>query len=67
MSNKAGLPPIVFIDAQLIVIDKPAGALSVPGLYNKDSAVGRLQESLRRAAHIHRLIWIPLGFGLCAQ
>lgn len=55
MSTKTALPPIVFIDAQLIVIDKPAGLLSVPGLYNKDSAVGRLQEAYGELHIIHRL------------
>lgn len=51
----ADVPPILHIDDQIIVIDKPAGLLSVPGLYNKDCAFNRLAEVHGELHVIHRL------------
>ena len=50
-----GLPPIIFNDAQLIAIDKPAGLLSVPGKTSKDSALVRVRAVFDDALLIHRL------------
>lgn len=49
------LPEILFKDEQIIVINKPAGLLSVPGLYNKDCAVSRLEKAHGELFIIHRL------------
>lgn len=49
------LPKILFIDDQIIVINKPSGLLSVPGLYNKDCAVSRLEKAHGELFIIHRL------------
>jgi tRNA pseudouridine32 synthase / 23S rRNA pseudouridine746 synthase len=43
------------IDDQIIVLNKPGGLLSVPGLYNKDSAFGRLSAELGELHIVHRL------------
>lgn len=53
--NDNALPDILYLDKQIIVIHKPAGLLSVPGLYNKDSAVGRLSAEYGELHIIHRL------------
>ncbi|QQD24282.1 RNA pseudouridine synthase [Venatoribacter cucullus] len=49
------VPDILHIDDQIIVINKPAGLLSVPGLYNKDCAYARLQAVHGELHIIHRL------------
>ncbi len=49
------LPKILFIDEQIIVINKPSGLLSVPGLYNKDCAASRLEKVHGELFIIHRL------------
>lgn len=49
------IPDILYIDEEIIVINKPAGLLSVPGLYNKDCAVSRLEEVYGELLIIHRL------------
>lgn len=49
------LPEILHIDSEIIVIHKPAGLLSVPGLYNKDCALSRLAEVHGELHVIHRL------------
>ncbi|MAD46750.1 MAG: RNA pseudouridine synthase [Oceanospirillaceae bacterium] len=46
---------ILYIDEHLIVLNKPAGLLSVPGRYNKDSAFGRLAAEYGELHIIHRL------------
>ena len=48
-------PDILYADKQIIVIHKPAGLLSVPGLYNKDCAVSRLTPEFGELHIIHRL------------
>lgn len=53
--TKFPLPEVLFADDQIIVINKPAGLLSVPGLYNKDCAVSRLEKEYGELFIIHRL------------
>ena len=53
--TKFPLPEALFVDDQIIVINKPAGLLSVPGLYNKDCAVSRLEKEYGELFIIHRL------------
>lgn len=50
-----GIPEILHLDDDIIVINKPPGLLSVPGRYLKDSAVTRLQERYGETLVIHRL------------
>lgn len=50
-----GIPEILHLDNDIIVINKPPGLLSVPGRYLKDSAVSRLQERYGETLVIHRL------------
>ena len=45
----------LFLDDQIVVINKPSGLLSVPGLHNKDSAYGRLAAELGELHIVHRL------------
>lgn len=49
------LPDILFCDDEIIVINKPSGLLSVPGLYNKDNAADRLKAEFGPIHIIHRL------------
>ena len=46
---------ILFADADLLVIDKPAGLLSVPGRIVKDCVLHRLQAQYPDAVIVHRL------------
>ncbi|MDF1763960.1 MAG: RluA family pseudouridine synthase [Oleibacter sp.] len=45
----------LYLDDDIIVINKPAGLLSVPGRVLKDSAVSRLSERYGEILVIHRL------------
>jgi len=45
----------LYLDEHIVVINKPPGLLSVPGLYNKDSAYGRLAEQYSELHIVHRL------------
>lgn len=49
--------PIVFVDEQLIVLDKPSGLLAVPGLgpENQDNLFDRVQREFPDALVVHRL------------
>lgn len=50
--------PIIYQDEHLVVVNKPAGMLSVPGKNIKDSAASRLQELIQTAKGpmvLHRL------------
>jgi tRNA pseudouridine32 synthase/23S rRNA pseudouridine746 synthase len=49
--------PIVFVDEQLIVLDKPSGLLAVPGLgpENRDNLASRVQVEFPDARVVHRL------------
>jgi tRNA pseudouridine32 synthase/23S rRNA pseudouridine746 synthase len=53
----ATLPPIVYRDERLVVFDKPAGLLSVPGLGREklDSLATRAAAALPGARIVHRL------------
>lgn len=48
---------ILYEDDQLILIDKPAGLLSMPGRHplNKDSVISRLRKEYPSASLVHRL------------
>ncbi len=49
--------PIVYLDARLIVLDKPSGLLAVPGLgpENQDNLASRVQAIYPEARVVHRL------------
>lgn len=84
--NRPALPrarcslPVLYQDDHLIVVDKPAGLLSVasaPGLHHEDTALRRVQEYAQRlrprgwfAERVHRLdrdTTGALAFALSAQ
>ena len=46
---------IVHCDRDLVVVDKPAGLLSVPGRTHSDSASERLERDFERVYAVHRL------------
>lgn len=46
---------IIYADDHLLVVDKPAGLLSVPGRYVKDCALNRLLVDYADARVVHRL------------
>ncbi|WP_221798571.1 RluA family pseudouridine synthase [Oceanobacter mangrovi] len=46
---------IIYQDDAIVILNKPSGLLSVPGLHNKDSAFGRLEALLGEMHIIHRL------------
>ena len=54
ISNEGLIPPL-YLDDDIIVVNKPAGLLSVPGRYLKDSCVSRLEERYGEILVIHRL------------
>ncbi|XHS76782.1 RluA family pseudouridine synthase [Burkholderiaceae bacterium UC74_6] len=58
---------IVHIDDALIVVDKPAGLLSVPGRTEPDCAVTRLQQLYPEALTVHRLDQATSGLLLFAR
>jgi len=47
---------ILYADADCLVVNKPAGLLSVPGRIIKDSVLNRLVSAFPR---VRILIWIP--------
>ena len=51
------LPPILYLDDRLIVLDKPAGLLSVPGIgpEKADCLASRVQAAHPGARIVHRL------------
>lgn len=49
------LDHLLHLDDQIVVLNKPSGLLSVPGLHNKDSAFGRLEKELGELHIVHRL------------
>lgn len=74
LSVAAGLPRLIWLDEQLLVIDKPSGLLSVPGRgeANADCALARLQTHHPEARVVHRLDMgtsglLVFGRGLAAQ
>lgn len=64
----AGLTPI-FVDATLIIVDKPAGLLSVPGrgADKADCLVSRVQAMFPDALIVHRLDMSTSGLLLLAR
>lgn len=58
---------IVHADARLVVIDKPAGLLSVPGRTEPDCASARVQAAYPDALIVHRLDQATSGLLLFAR
>lgn len=60
---------IHYADAELVVIEKPAGLLSVPGRLpeNQDCVVSRLQLDYADALTVHRLDQVTSGLMLFAR
>ena len=52
-----GQEKIIYVDDDLIIVDKPAGLLSVPGKAedNRDCLITRIQEKYPEAIIVHRL------------
>lgn len=65
----AGLPQILFMDEALLVIDKPAGLLSVPGRGpgHSDSLASRIQAEYPDARIVHRLDMATSGLLVMAR
>ncbi|RMG38086.1 MAG: RluA family pseudouridine synthase [Gammaproteobacteria bacterium] len=63
-----GTPPVVYQDEDLLVVDKPAGLLSVPGrgADKADSALTRIQRQCGEALVVHRLDMATSGLLLFA-
>ena len=62
--------PIVYLDSQLMVVNKPTLLLSVPGRAedNKDSVILRLQQNgYPEALIVHRLDWETTGLMVLAR
>ncbi|MCA9269529.1 MAG: hypothetical protein KDA41_13705, partial [Planctomycetales bacterium] len=59
---------ILYEDAQLLAIDKPAGLLSAPGRgeHNRDCAAARIQRTHPTATIVHRLDMATSGVMLMA-
>lgn len=47
--------PIVHVDKDIVVVNKPSGLLSVPGREHKDSALTRLEKQFGHVYDVHRL------------
>lgn len=64
-----GLPHILFADDALLIIDKPAGLLSVPGRGpgHADSLAGRIQAEYPDARIVHRLDMATSGLLVMAR
>lgn len=58
---------LLHVDARLLVIDKPAGLLSVPGRTEPDCALHRLQQDHPEALTVHRLDQPTSGLLLFAR
>lgn len=61
--------PLLYVDAQLLVLDKPAGLLSVPGRLpqHRDSVALRVQERFPEALVVHRLDQVTSGLMVMAR
>jgi len=46
---------ILYVDEDIVVVNKPAGLLSVPGRQMKDCVLARLQTDFRAVRIVHRL------------
>ncbi|WKL56943.1 pseudouridine synthase [Asticcacaulis sp. ZE23SCel15] len=63
------LPPIIYSDDYLVVVDKPAGLLSVPGRgeANQDCVAVRVQTAFPDALIVHRLDMATSGLMVMAR
>jgi tRNA pseudouridine32 synthase / 23S rRNA pseudouridine746 synthase len=63
------LPPPVHVDDWLVVVDKPAGLLSVPGRGEAgvDCVVARVRQAIPEALVVHRLDMATSGLLLLAR
>lgn len=63
------LPPIIYSDDYLVVVDKPAGLLSVPGRgeANQDCVAVRVQTIFSDALIVHRLDMATSGLMVMAR
>jgi tRNA pseudouridine32 synthase/23S rRNA pseudouridine746 synthase len=59
--------PILWEDADLLFIDKPAGLLSVPGKTEPDCVEARLRENYPEALTVHRLDMATSGLMVFAR
>jgi RluA family pseudouridine synthase len=68
-SSSPPLPAIVFEDEHLLILDKPAGLLSVPGRSGalRDSVQTRLRARYADGSVVHRLDLDTSGLLLCAK
>ena len=57
---------VVYRDKDIIVVDKPAGLLCMPGRLHKDSMMSRLQERVGVVYDVHRLDMDTSGIMLFA-
>src|ERR1700758_3743752 len=65
----SGLSETVYVDEQLVVVDKPAGLLAVPGRGEdkQDCLSARVQRSFPDALVVHRLDMATSGLVLMAR
>ena len=65
----ASAPRIAFADADLLIVSKPAGLLSVPGRLpeNQDNLTGRLQAIYPDTLNVHRLDQVTSGLMVYAR
>lgn len=68
-SPPPGMPPVRYVDDALIVVDKPAGLLSVPGRSpeHADCLASRIQAAFPDARIVHRLDMATSGLLLMAR
>jgi len=58
---------IVYNDHELVVINKPAGLLTVPGLSNPENALDTLKQTFPHALVVHRLDMATSGLVVFAK
>lgn len=66
-SSSAAAPAIVFVDDAIVVIDKPAGLLAVPGRAQPDCAWLRVARRFADVLIVHRLDQATSGLMLLAR
>lgn len=66
-ANDDAIPTIVFADAAIVVIDKPAGLLAVPGRSQPDCAWSRVAREFADVLIVHRLDQATSGLMLLAR
>jgi tRNA pseudouridine32 synthase/23S rRNA pseudouridine746 synthase len=68
-STASTLPPVVFEDEHLVIVNKPVGMLSVPGRSGalRDSVQTRLRALYPAGSVVHRLDLDTSGLLLCAK